>query len=60
MIQARPAGFWIRALAAGIDFVVLFVVQLSFAVIGARLSGGDVDGAASRPDSVATSARCTI
>jgi uncharacterized RDD family membrane protein YckC len=49
MIQARPAGFWIRALAAGIDFVVLFVVQLSFAVIGARLSGGDVDGAASRP-----------
>jgi uncharacterized RDD family membrane protein YckC len=49
MIQPRPAGFWIRALAAGIDFVVLFVVQLSFAVIGARLSGGDVDGAASRP-----------
>ncbi len=47
MIRPRPAGFWIRALAAGIDFVVFFVVQLSFALIGARLSGGDVE--ASRP-----------
>jgi uncharacterized RDD family membrane protein YckC len=49
MIGARPAGFWIRALAAGIDFAVFFVVQLSFTLIGARLSGADVDGAASRP-----------
>jgi uncharacterized RDD family membrane protein YckC len=49
MISARPAGFWIRALAAGIDFFVFFLVQLSFALIGARLSGVDVDGAASRP-----------
>ena len=49
MIRPRPAGFWIRALAAGIDFVVFFVVQLSFALIGARLRGVDVDGAVWRP-----------
>jgi len=43
MIRPRPAGFWIRALAAGIDFVILFVVQSSLKLIGVRLSGADLE-----------------
>ena len=43
MIRPRPAGFWIRALAAGIDFVILFVVHSSLKLIGARLSGADLE-----------------
>jgi uncharacterized RDD family membrane protein YckC len=43
MIRPRPAGFWIRALAALIDFAVFFVVYLSFKLIGARLLGADVE-----------------
>ena len=45
MIRPRPAGFWIRALAAIIDFAVFFVVYSSFKILGARLSGADLDGA---------------
>ena len=47
MIQARPAGFWIRALAAGIDFVVFAVVQATLLLIGRRMLGADIDGATS-------------
>ena len=47
MIQPRPAGFWLRAVAAAIDFGVFFVVLLSFRVIGARVWGGDIENAAS-------------
>jgi uncharacterized RDD family membrane protein YckC len=43
MIRARPAGFWIRALAALIDLAVFFVVYLSFKLIGARLLGADAE-----------------
>jgi len=43
MIRPRPAGFWIRALAAGIDFVILFVVYSSLKLIGVRLSGVDLE-----------------
>jgi uncharacterized RDD family membrane protein YckC len=46
MIAARPAGFWIRAVAALGDFGVFALVQLSFRLIGARLWGPDADGAA--------------
>jgi uncharacterized RDD family membrane protein YckC len=50
MIQARPAGFWIRALAAGIDFVVFAVVQATLLLIGRRMLGADIDAAtAARP-----------
>ncbi len=45
MIRPRPAGFWIRALAAAVDFVVFLVVYSSFKVLGARLTGADSDGA---------------
>ena len=43
MIRPRPAGFWIRALAALIDFVVFFVVYSSFKLIGARVAGADLE-----------------
>jgi uncharacterized RDD family membrane protein YckC len=43
MIVARPAGFWIRAVAALVDFVLFAVVQLSFGLIGGRLGGPDLE-----------------
>jgi uncharacterized RDD family membrane protein YckC len=46
MIAARPAGFWIRALAALGDFGVFALVQLSFGLIGAKVWGPDADHAA--------------
>ena len=46
MIEPRPAGFWIRALAAGLDFVVFAFVQFSLGLIGRRMLGGDIDSAA--------------
>ena len=46
MIAARPAGFWIRALAALGDFGVFALVQLSFGLIGARVWGPDADSIA--------------
>jgi uncharacterized RDD family membrane protein YckC len=45
MIQPRPAGFWIRALAAGLDFVVFAFVQATLLLIGRRILGADLDGA---------------
>lgn len=46
MIAGRPAGFWIRALAALGDFGVFALVQLSFGLIGAKVWGPDADSAA--------------
>jgi uncharacterized RDD family membrane protein YckC len=43
MIEGRPAGFWIRALAALLDFLVFFLVQFSFGFIGGRVWGPDVE-----------------
>jgi len=43
MIGPRPAGFWIRALAALVDFVVFFVVYSSFKIVGARVAGVDLE-----------------
>jgi uncharacterized RDD family membrane protein YckC len=42
-MTARPAGFWIRAVAALLDFAVFAFVQLSFALIGGRMAGPDVE-----------------
>jgi len=42
MAEGRPAGFWIRALAALVDFVVFFLVQISFGFIGGRVWGPEV------------------
>jgi uncharacterized RDD family membrane protein YckC len=47
MIEPRPAGFWIRALAAVLDFVVFSVVLLSFRLLGARVTGVDLESDAS-------------
>jgi len=48
MIRPRPAGFWIRALAAAIDFGVLALVQFSLGLIGRGMLGAD-DAATARP-----------
>jgi uncharacterized RDD family membrane protein YckC len=47
MISARPAGFWIRALAALMDFAVFGLVHLSFRLIGAKIVGPDAASVAS-------------
>jgi uncharacterized RDD family membrane protein YckC len=36
---ARPAGFWIRAVAAAIDFGIFLVVHASYRLIAARFFG---------------------
>jgi uncharacterized RDD family membrane protein YckC len=46
MISARPAGFWIRAVAALIDFAVFALVQLSFRLIGAKIVGPEAGSVA--------------
>jgi uncharacterized RDD family membrane protein YckC len=45
VIMARPAGFWIRAVAALIDFGVFALVRMSLAVLAARVWRIDVDAA---------------
>jgi uncharacterized RDD family membrane protein YckC len=42
----RPAGFWIRAVALGLDLVVFALVQSSFGWLATRLLGptSDADG----------------
>lgn len=37
--EPRPAGFWIRAVALAIDFVVFFLVQGSYGYLARRLWG---------------------
>jgi uncharacterized RDD family membrane protein YckC len=39
----RPAGFWRRALAALLDLLVFFLVQVSFGFVAARVAGADVE-----------------
>ena len=46
MILARPAGFWIRSVAALIDFAVFALVQLSFRLIGAKIVGPEAGSVA--------------
>src|SRR5262245_43200541 len=43
MTQARPAGFWIRTVAALVDFSVLFLVQGSFGYLAGRVIGPDLE-----------------
>lgn len=43
MDEPRPAGFWIRAAALLIDFVLFFAVQASLGFVGARIWGPDVE-----------------
>ena len=46
MIWARPAGFWIRAVAALIDLAVFALVQLSFRLIGGKIVGPEAGSVA--------------
>jgi uncharacterized RDD family membrane protein YckC len=41
MVEAAPAGFWIRAIAFVIDGVVLWFVQSSYTVAASLLFGAD-------------------
>ena len=43
MIEPRPAGFWIRTVAALIDFAGFALVDFSFRYIGASALGPDVE-----------------
>ncbi len=44
--DGRPAGFWIRAVALLLDFVLFAIVQVSLTLVGERLWG---DGVAAAP-----------
>jgi uncharacterized RDD family membrane protein YckC len=48
---ARPAGFWIRAVALAIDLVIFAVVQVSFEAMAKTLMGS-ADGVDSAPGMV--------
>jgi uncharacterized RDD family membrane protein YckC len=43
MEEARPAGFWMRAVAALVDFSVFFLVQVSFGYVAGRAVGPEVE-----------------
>ena len=43
MDERRPAGFWIRAAALVIDFVLFFFVRVSLGFVGGRIWGADVE-----------------
>jgi uncharacterized RDD family membrane protein YckC len=55
--QARPAGFWIRAVAGLADFVVLLLVQSSLVFAGKRLAGAAPGGSPALQASVVL---CTL
>ncbi len=46
MVDARPAGFWIRAVAAALDFAIFLLVKLSFDLLGLRIWGLDAGSSA--------------
>lgn len=43
-VAPRPAGFWIRAVAALVDLALFFMVQRSLTLLGGRLWGGSGEG----------------
>ncbi len=46
MAEARPAGFWIRAVAAALDFAVFLLVKLSFDLLGLKIWGFEAGASA--------------
>ncbi len=46
MSETRPAGFWIRAVALAIDFMIFLLVKLSFDLLGLRIWGVQTGGSA--------------
>jgi uncharacterized RDD family membrane protein YckC len=45
MVDGRPAGFWIRALALALDFAIFFVVQATYGALARGVGGAELDGA---------------
>jgi uncharacterized RDD family membrane protein YckC len=45
VITTRPAGFWVRAAAAVLDFTVFWLVKLSLGVLASRIFRTDIEGA---------------
>jgi len=43
MVNGRPAGFWIRALALVVDFALFFVVETSLSGLGRVIASQDSD-----------------
>lgn len=43
MDEPRPAGFWIRAAALVVDFVLFFFVRVSLGFVGAKIWGPAVE-----------------
>jgi uncharacterized RDD family membrane protein YckC len=43
MEDGRPAGFWMRGVAALGDFAIFFLVQVSFGYVAGRAIGPDVE-----------------
>lgn len=46
MLETRPAGFWVRAVALVIDVLVLAIVEASFRLTARRLWGATVEDSA--------------
>jgi uncharacterized RDD family membrane protein YckC len=57
VIDSRPAGFWIRALAALVDFVVFWLVNLSLTVIAGLVWRTELDNPFGIQGTIAT---CTF
>ncbi len=43
--MTRPAGFWVRVVAAVIDFAVFGIVKLSLGIMASRMFHTDLEGA---------------
>jgi uncharacterized RDD family membrane protein YckC len=57
VIVPRPAGFWIRAAAAVVDFAVFWLVNLTLGLLAARVFRVDVESAFALRSSLAA---CTM
>jgi uncharacterized RDD family membrane protein YckC len=55
VIVARPAGFWIRVVAAIVDFAVFWLVNLTLGLLAARVFRVDLDDAIGLRGSLAAS-----
>ena len=57
MIATRPAGFWIRVVAAIVDFAVFWLVNLTLGLLAARMFRVDLESALALRSSLAA---CTV
>ena len=45
MVEGRPAGFWIRAVALALDVAIFFIVQATYGALARRVGGVGLDDA---------------